>query len=152
LIGGTSALATIAAGCGVLGGYDFDGYRPRDGGPGGAGTTTATSTGGVAGAGGGGSSSPSTAGGGASPAAAGGGGSPVVWSGAYTIFNDNSGFALDDKDYCNTPPCAVQQYPYGGSKNQQWLIGATGDNSYTIMNRFNGLALEDASFSTANGA
>jgi arabinan endo-1,5-alpha-L-arabinosidase len=38
-----------------------------------------------------------------------------------------------------------------GAANQQWSVTATGNGSYSIVNRFSGLALDDTGWSTSNG-
>jgi hypothetical protein len=62
-------------------------------------------------------------------------------SGIYTIRNAFSGWVLDDPNWSTQSGTQVIQWAPNGGNNQKWVITASGDGFYTIMNYFNGLYL-----------
>src|SRR5262249_4555611 len=64
----------------------------------------------------------------------------------------NSGLVLDVKDKSTANGAAIQQWSYGGGKNQQWTLKSTGSGAYEIVSVGSGKCLDVKDASTANGA
>jgi hypothetical protein len=67
------------------------------------------------------------------------------------IANAVSGKVLDDPGFSTSNGTKIQQYPYNGGSNQQWLFVPLSNGNDLIVNLASGKVLDDPGFSTSNG-
>lgn len=78
-------------------------------------------------------------------------------NGAYKLLSLNSGQALDVGNQSTANDSTLDQYPYNGGLNQQWIatylgLNNSGNNAYSLIGRQSGRALQVTNSQTINGA
>jgi hypothetical protein len=79
-----------------------------------------------------------------------GGGGPA--NGTYKIINRNSGQALDAKSQLTANGTPIQQWGYGATANQKWILTSLGSGQYQIMGVQSGRSLDVTGQSLIDGA
>lgn len=82
---------------------------------------------------------------------AGVGGGPVA-DGPYRMIARSTGDALDVGNQATAENSTVDQWPYNGGLNQQWIFTHLGAGRYSILGRQSGRALQVADAAISNGA
>lgn len=79
-------------------------------------------------------------------------GNGLLANGDYKVLSRATGDALDVGNQYTVNDSPVDQWPYNGGLNQQWILTYLGNSQYSILGRQSGRALQVTGASTGNGA